>query len=323
MARLGAEQVTVFGGSGFVGTQVVRALARRGYRIRVAVRRPHLAGHLRPLGDVGQIHILRSDVTDADQVAQALAGSTGVVNLVGILHESASRRFQALQAEAPGVIARTARDLGIAHMVQVSAIGADARSAAAYARSKARGEEAARAALPGTVVIRPSVVFGAGDGFLNRFAQMAGLAPALPLVGGGKTRFQPVYVSDVAEAVARTLFDPAAQGRTYELGGPRTYSFREILEYILTQTGQARALVPLPFAVAGLIGSAGDVMGFFGLTPPLTSDQVEMLKRDNVVSEGAAGLAELGITPTGMEAIAPSYLWRYRRGGQFAEAPVA
>lgn len=324
MAVPGSELVTVFGGSGFVGAQVVRALARAGMRVRVAVRRPHLAIDLQPLGDVGQIQLVGCDIGSDEAVARALEGATAAVNLVGVLFETPGRRFQALHAEAPGRIARACAARGVTRFVQVSALGADAASESRYARSKAEGEQAAREALPSTVVVRPSVVFGPGDGFLNRFAAMAAYSPALPLVGGGETRFQPVYVGDVAQAIARAVTDPACAGRTYELGGPRVYSMREVLELVMAETGRQRALVPLPFFAADAIGLAGDLLALLSITPPLTRDQVRLLKTDNVVSPGAPGLAELGVaTPTGMEAVAAGYLWRYRAGGQFAEMAPA
>lgn len=319
MAVSRTELVTVFGGSGFIGAQVVRALARAGHRIRVAVRKPHLAVEVLPLGDVGQIQIVACDVASDDAVEKALEGATAAVNLVGVLHEGPGRRFRTLHAEAPGRIARACAAGGVTRFVQVSALGADAGSASAYARTKAEGEAAARAALPATVVIRPSVVFGKGDSFLNRFAAMAAVSPALPLIGGGETRFQPVYVGDVARAIVRAATDPACAGQTYELGGPAVYSLRQILELVMTETGRKRALVPMPFFAAGLIGALGDIMAAVGFTPPLTADQVRLLRTDNVVSGQHPGLADLGVEPVGMEAVIGGYLWRYRSGGQFAE----
>lgn len=324
MAVSGSELVTVFGGSGFIGAQVVRALARAGHRVRVAVRKPHLAVEVQPLGDVGQIQIVGCDVTSDEAVARALEGATAAVNLVGVLHEGPGRRFKALHAEAPARIARACAARGVSRFVQVSALGADAGSPSVYARTKAEGEAAARAALPSTVVIRPSVVFGKGDGFLNRFAAMAAISPALPLIGGGRTRFQPVYVGDVAAAIARAALDPACAGRTYELGGPAVYTLREVLELVMAETGRRRALAPLPFFAASLIGLAGDVAAVVGVTPPLTRDQVRLLQADNVVSGAHPGLTDLGLEPIGMEAVVGGYLWRYRSGGQFAElAPGA
>ncbi len=316
------RQVTVFGGSGFVGTQVVRALARLGYRVRVGVRRPHLAFDLRPLGDVGQIQPERCDIRNPEDVARLVSGSDAVVNLVGILHEGPGRKFRALQVDGPVNIAAACRDAGITRLVQMSAIGADEGSDSTYAATKGEAERRVREIVPGAIVIRPSIIFGAGDGFLNRFATLAGFAPALPLIDGGHTRFQPVFVGDVAEAVARCVSDGALTGRTFELGGPATYSFREILELIMNETGRRRALVPLPGPVARFIGWKGDLIASVGITPPLTLDQVKMLAHDNVVAEGAEGFEALGITPTGLKAVAPTYLWRYRRGGQFAARPA-
>lgn len=321
MATFQTRLVTIFGGSGFVGAQVVRALARRGWRIRVAVRRPHLAYELQPLGDVGQIQIVRCDIRSRRAVEAALDGASAAVNLVGILHEGPGGRFQDVHVDGARHVAEACAARGISTLVHVSAIGADPQARSVYACSKGEAEAAVRAAVPSAAVMRPSVVFGPGDGFLNRFAAMASFAPALPLIGGGHTRFQPVYVADVAAAIARAVEDPAAAGRTFELGGPATYSFRDILEYILRETNRTKLLLPLPFPVARALGGVADVAAMIGLTPPLTRDQAVQLESDNVVADGAEGLEALGVTPTGMEAIAPSYLWRYRRGGQFADSP--
>ncbi|HEV2083164.1 MAG TPA: complex I NDUFA9 subunit family protein [Brevundimonas sp.] len=311
--------VTVFGGSGFVGTQAVRVLARRGWRVRVAVRNPNLAVELRPAGDPGQIQLVRCDVSDAAQVAEACRGAQAVVNLIGVLFESGKRGFDAMHVDAARRIAEQARAAGVGRFVQMSAIGADADGKSQYARTKAAGEAAVRDIFPDAVVLRPSVVFGPGDGFLNRFAGMASYAPALPLVGFGKTKFQPVYVGDVAEAVARSVEDASLAGRTFELGGPAVLTFEEVLQLVLRETGRRRLLAPLPFPVARAIGSVAQLSAFLGIPPLLTRDQVLSLETDNVVAEGAEGLAALGVQPTGMEAVVPSYLWRYRRGGQFAE----
>ena len=311
--------VTVFGGSGFVGTQAVRVLAKRGWRVRVAVRNPNLAVELRPAGDPGQIQLVRCDVSDAAQVAEACRGAHAVVNLIGVLFESGKRGFEAMHVEAARRIAEQAKAAGVVRFVQMSAIGADANGKAQYARTKAAGEAAVREIFPDAVVLRPSVVFGPGDDFLNRFAVMATFAPALPLVGFGKTKFQPVYVGDVAEAVARAVEDASLGGRTFELGGPATLTFEDVLKLVLRETGRRRLLAPLPFPVARAIGSVAQLSAFVGIPPVLTRDQVLSLETDNVVAEGAEGLSALGVQPTGMEAVVPSYLWRYRRGGQFAE----
>lgn len=322
MTEFAPGLVTIFGGSGFIGAQAVRNLAKRGWRVRVAVRAPTTANELLPLGDVGQIQLVRCDIGDPASVAAALRGADAAVNLVGVLYESPGRSFEKVHVEGARNIARAARAAGVTRLVQMSSIGADADSPAAYARSKAGAEAEARAVYPDAVILRPSIVFGNGDGFLNRFAQMAQLSPALPLIGGGETRFQPVHVGDVAEAIARVTTDAGAAGRTYELGGPATYSFKDLLTLILRETGRSRALLPLPFPVARAIGSAAQMVALFGLAPPLTRDQVLMLETDNVVAPGALTLADLGVQPTGLEAIAPSYLWRYRRGGQFAANPA-
>lgn len=322
MARPGSL-VTVFGGSGFVGSQVVRALLRADHRVRIAVRNPNLAFESQTQGRVGQIQRMACDVTDDAQVSAALQGATAAVNLVGILHETPWRSFEAIHAEAAERIARASAHQGIDRLVQVSAIGADVNSASAYARSKAEGEALARAALPTTTVIRPSVIFGRGDSLLNRFAALASIAPALPLPGGGETRFQPVYVGDVAQAVARAVDDVSTAGRTYELGGPEVMTLKEIQELVLRETAKERALLPLPWQAAGLIGALSEPLGWVGLNPPLTRDQVALLRTDNVVQDGAEGLAALGVQPTGVEAVAPTYLWRYRKGGQFADMAPA
>lgn len=324
MADLAPGVVTLFGGSGFIGSQAVRALARRGWRIRVAVRNPVLAIEIQPLGDPGQIQFMRCDITNPTDVAQAVRGADAVVNLVGVLHDAGGKRgFDAVHTEAAKTIAEAAKAAGVERLVQISAIGADAASPSAYGRTKAQAEAAVRAVYPDAVILRPSLVFGAGDGFLNRFAAMATMAPALPLIGGGETRFQPVYVGDVAEAIARGVTRADAAGRTYELGGPSLYTFRGVLELVRRETGRDRMLVSVPFIVAKPLGSLLQLSRFVGLTPPLTRDQVLMLEQDNVVAADALGLSDLGIDhPAGMAAIAPSYLWRYRVGGQFAEAPA-
>jgi NADH dehydrogenase len=324
MADLAPGVVTLFGGSGFIGSQAVRALARRGWRIRVAVRNPVLAIEIQPLGDPGQIQFMRCDITNPADVAQAVRGADAVVNLVGVLHDAGGKRgFDAVHTEAAKTIAEAAKAAGVERLVQISAIGADAASPSAYGRTKAQAEAAVRAVYPDAVILRPSLVFGAGDSFLNRFAAMATMAPALPLIGGGETRFQPVYVGDVAEAIARGVTRADAVGRTYELGGPSLYTFREVLELVRRETGRDRMLVSVPFIVAKPLGSLLQLSRFVGLTPPLTRDQVLMLEKDNVAAADAFGLSDLGIDyPAGMAAIAPSYLWRYRVGGQFAEAPA-
>jgi NADH dehydrogenase len=315
---------TVFGGSGFIGRYVVTNLARAGWLVRVAVRRPDEALFLKTAGVVGQVTPVAANVRDRASVARAVAGAEAVVNLVGILHEGGPQKFQAVHAEGAKTIAEEAARAGVRHLAHISAIGADANSASAYARTKAAGEAAVRQAFPSAVILRPSIVFGPEDGFFNRFARMAQLAPALPLIGGGKTRFQPVYVGDVAEAVVRAIETPEAAGRTYELAGPKIYSFAELMRMVLQETGRKRALVPLPFPIASLIGCVAQGATSVVNTlvpilpgPALTADQVRQLKRDNLPSAGSAGLTDLGITPTGVEAIIPTYLDRYRARGYY------
>lgn len=316
--------VTVFGGSGFVGSQVVRALAKSGYRVRVAVRQPNLAYRMRMLGDVGQIEVIQANVRNPASVARALVGAEAAINLVGVLWESGRQKFQSLHAQGAKIVAEQAAAAGVKRLVQISAIGANAESDSKYARTKAMGEDAVRAAFPGAVIVRPSIVFGQDDKFFNKFAQMAALSPALPLVGGGETRFQPVFVGDVAAAVAKIVGAAGVEGQTFELGGPAVYSFKELLALILTETGRKRVLAPLPWPIANLIGKLGDLQAsVLPLAPPLTTDQVALLKAgDNVVAPGAKGLADLGIAPTAVEAVVPSYLYRYRKGGQYAPTPA-
>lgn len=313
--------VTVFGGSGFLGQQTVRALAKRGYRIRVAVRRPGMAYRLRMLGDVGQIEIVQANVRAPASVARALVGAQACVNLVGVLYEAGRQKFQSLHAMGARNIAEAAAAAGVSRLIQVSAIGADADSEAKYARTKALGEAATREAFPATVILRPSIVFGRDDHFFNRFGQMSALSPVLPLIGGGATRFQPVFVGDVASAVAKAVDDAETAGKTYELGGPAIYSFKALMELILRETGHKALLLPIPFPVAKLMGTLAELpSAVLPIAPFLTADQVELLRHDNVVSSGALGLADLGVAATTVEAIVPSYLYRYRKGGQYAEA---
>ena len=309
--------VTVFGGSGFLGRHVVRALAKRDYRIRVAVRRPELAGHLQPVGRVGQIHAVQANLRYPASVAAAMRDSEVAINLVGILTESGRQTFDAVQGTGAETIAKAAAAVS-ARMVHVSAIGADAESASGYARAKAFGEQAVLAAVPGASILRPSVVFGPEDDFTNRFAGLAKVSPFLPLIGGGTTRLQPVYVGDVAQAVADAVEGKTKPGAIYELGGPEILTMREIMEFILEVTERKRLLLPLPFGLAKLQAS---LLQFAPGALKLTPDQVELLQSDNVVSDAAkaAGLTlqGLGITPDSLEAIAPQYLWRFRAAGQF------
>lgn len=314
--------VTVFGGSGFLGRHVVRALARRGYRVRVAVRNPNLAGHLQPLGNVGQIQAVQANLRYRWSVDRAVQGADHVVNLVGILFESGRQTFDAVQDFGARAVAEAARGVG-AKLTHVSALGADLQSTAAYARTKARGEQAVRETMKDAVIFRPSIVFGPEDGFFNRFAAMARLSPVLPLIGGGETKFQPVYVADVAEAIARSVEGKVKGGKVYELGGPQVLTFRQCMEEMLAVIGRKRVLAPVPWGLARLQAS---VLGLLP-NPLLTTDQVEMLKADNIVSASAAkegrSFAGLGIVPDPMEAILPSYLWQYRPAGQFTRPNAA
>ncbi|MBR0557314.1 complex I NDUFA9 subunit family protein [Ciceribacter sp. L1K23] len=309
--------VTVFGGSGFVGRHVVRALAKRGYRIRVAVRRPDLAGFLQPLGNVGQISFVQANLRYRSSIDAAVRGADHVVNCVGILFESGRNRFDAVQDFGARAVAEAARTAG-ATLTHVSAIGANAKSQSLYAASKGRAEDAILATKPDAVILRPSIIFGPEDGFFNKFAGMARIAPFLPLVGGGKTKFQPVFVEDVAEAVARSVDGLVAPG-IYELGGREVLTFKQCLEMMLETTNRRKPLLPLPFGVASLIGSVASLVPF--VDPPLTSDQVTLLKSDNVVSEAAVKegrtLQGIGIQPTMLASILPSYLVQYRPHGQY------
>ena len=314
--------VTVFGGSGFLGRSVVRALCKRDYRIRVAVRRPELAGYLQPMGRVGQIHAVQANLRYPASVEAAMRDSQVAINLVGILAPSGAQTFDAVQGEGAAAVAKVAAAKG-ARMVHVSAIGADENSAAHYARSKAAGEKAVLAAAPSATIFRPSVVFGPEDQFTNRFAGLARLSPALPLIGGGLTKLQPVYVGDVATAIADAADGKAKQGAIYELGGPEVLTMREIMQIILSIIGRHRMLVSLPFGLAKLQAL---LLQFAPGPLQLTPDQVELLRSDNIVSETAktAGrtLEGLGVVPDSLEAIAPQYLWRFRRSGQFAHRDV-
>ena len=314
--------VTVFGGGGFIGRHVVRALAKRGYRVRVAVRNPNLALHVQPLGNVGQIQPVQANLRMRWSVDRAVEGADCVVNLVGILHESGRQTFDAVQDFGARAVAEAARAQG-AKLIHVSAIGADASSPIPYARTKGQAEKAVLDVVRDAVVFRPSIVFGPEDRFFNRFAAMARLSPALPLIGGGETLLQPVYVGDVAEAIARAVDGKVAGGRVYELGGPEVRSFRALMEEMLTVIERKRFLVPLPWWLAKL---QGHILGLLP-NPLLTADQVEMLKHDNVVSGEARSegrtLEGLGITPQTTEAVLPSYLWQYRVAGQFTKSTAA
>ena len=314
----------VFGGSGFIGRNVVRELAKRGWRVRVAVRRPHHAQFLRPMGAVGQVQLFQANVRHRPSIELALSGADAVVNLVGLLFQSGSQSFERVQAQGSAAVADLAAKQGVRTFVQLSAIGADVTSDSHYARTKGEGERAVRDTISTATIMRPSVVFGPEDQFFNKFATLLSMAPPylpLPLlIGGGATKFQPAYVDDVADAIAAALESPAARGKTYELGGPRIYTLRQILEFIMDETGRRRVLAPAPFAVAPALGALGELahwIPFFD--PPITRDQIRLLKRDNVVAPDALAFADLGVSPRTVEAIVPAYLARYRKYGQFAE----
>ncbi|HVY86497.1 MAG TPA: complex I NDUFA9 subunit family protein [Caulobacterales bacterium] len=318
------DVITVFGGSGFVGRHVVRALAKRGKRVRVAMRRPHLGQDLRVAGDVGQIQLVQANVRFPDSIDRALEDATGVVNLVGVMHDQGAQNFRAMHVDAAEAIAKAAAARGLTRMAHISALGA-APKGARYAKTKYAGEQAVRAALPSATVLRPSIIFGPEDSFFNRFASMARFSSyvplgALPLIGGGKTKFQPIYVGDVADAVCAALDNDAARGQTYELGGPRTYTFKELMQFVVTETERRVPLVPIPFFVAGPLGML--LEWGFKLNPlmdaPLTGDQVALLRRDNIVSADAHTIEHLGVTQLeSVESIVPTYLWRFRPYGQF------
>jgi uncharacterized protein YbjT (DUF2867 family) len=317
MVMVSDHLVTVFGGSGFVGRHLVRALARRGYRVRVAVRRPELAGFLMTAGAVGQVHAVQANLRYPDSVTAAAQGADAVVNLVGLLHESGRNTFEAVHAFGAGAVARAARDAGARALVQMSAIGADPLSPGRYGRTKAEGERAVLSEFPSAVITRPSIVFGPEDNFFNRFAAMARISPFLPLVGGGTTLFQPVFVDDVAQAIVRAVEGELMEGATYELGGPEVLTFRELLDFVQRVTNRRRFYVSLPFGLASLNAKVLQYLP----SPPLTPDQVEMLRVGNVVSEQAKAegrtLEGMGIDPVAIEVVVPSYLWRFRKAGQF------
>ncbi len=308
---------TVFGGSGFLGRYVVKRLAARGHVVRIAVRRTALANEMRTMGEVGQIVPLFCSLTDEASVATAVQGADVVVNLVGILAESRRGDFTRIHAEGPARIARLSKAAGVGAMVHVSAIGASQDSPSGYGTSKHAGEQAVLQAFPEAVVLRPSIVFGPEDAFFNRFAAMSRLVPVMPVFCGG-TRFQPVYAGDVADAVIAVLDNPALAGKIIELGGPRVWSFRELLVWMLAELRRKRIMVEVPMALAKLQASVLEhVPG-----KPLTRDQLTMLTRDNVVADGALGFDSLGILPTPLEMVVPSYIARYRAGGGRKDVPV-
>ncbi len=301
---------TVFGGGGFIGRYVVKRLAAQGHIVRVAGRNTEATKPLMTMGRVGQVVPLYVSLGNQAAVERAVEGAVMVVNLVGILAEQRAGDFQRIQAEGPAQIARAAAAAGVVRMVQVSAIGADASSPSIYARTKAAGEAGVRASLPGATILRPSLVFGAEDQFFNRFGAMAMTLPVMPVIEGN-SRFQPVYVGDVADAVVAGLMRPDTVGQIYELGGPRVWTFRELLAWILHETRRNRPLIDIPMSLARIQARLGELLP----SKPLTRDQLLMLGRDNVVSAGMRGLSDLGITPTPVELIVPGYLDRYRAGG--------
>ena len=307
------HRVAILGGSGFIGRYVVKRLAERGDVVAVGARNAAAARFLKLKGDVGQVGLINIAIDDEKLLPSFIAGNQAVVNCVGILQERGAQRFDRVHHTAPARLARLAREAGIDRLIHISAIGADPRSTSAYGRSKAAGEQAVRDAFPTATILRPSIVFGPEDQFFNRFAALATVSPMLPLIGGGETRFQPVYVGNVADAVMRCLDDPATAGRTYELGGPKIYTFRALMELLLAEIRRKRLLIEIPFGLASLQARLMAILP----NPPLTADQVELLKRDNVVSTGALTLATLGITPTAVEAILPTYLDRFRKGGWY------
>jgi uncharacterized protein YbjT (DUF2867 family) len=323
--------VTVFGGSGFIGRYAARELVKKGWRVRVACRHVSTAGDVRLAGPPGWVDIVQANVRNRDSIERALDGADAVVNLVGIMFEKGAQTFESSQSEGAALLAEVAAQQGITRFVQVSAIGADTESDADYARTKAEAEAAVQASIPTATILRPSIVFASEDEFFNRFAALAtsplmSVLPLLPAIGGGSTRFQPVYAGNVAEAIAIAVDDAATAGKTYELGGPRTYTFNELYDVILETIDKRRFKIPVPFFLAKPMGYLTAAVwryippfswGFLG-DPPLTADQVELLKADNVVAEGALTLKDLGVAELeSVEAIVPSYLWRFRDYGEF------
>jgi NADH dehydrogenase len=310
-----AKVATVFGGSGFIGRYVVQRLAQDGWTVRVAVRDTERAHFLQPLGNVGQIVRMPVPIQDDDAVAWAVQNADAVFNVVGILAEAGGRQtFEEVQSQGAARVARAAKAAGVKRLIQVSAIGADAESKSVYARTKALGEQAVLDAFPDATILRPSIVIGPEDGFFNLFAAMARLSPVLPLIGGGKTRFQPVYVGDVVDAAMKAVYDHNTKGRIYELGGPRIYTFKELMVLMLRTIRRRRLLLPIPFRVAEIQGSIMERLP----KPLLTRDQVELLKQDNVVSQDALTFKDLGLSPQAIEIILPDHLEVYRPGGRFS-----
>ncbi len=302
-----AKIITIIGGTGFLGRYVVRRLARAGYVLRVIARRPDAALYLKTAGDVGQVVLTYGDLTAPETLSGKLDNSYAVINLAGIMFESGRQKFTAVHNEGIDKLAQMAKAARVPRFIHLSALGIDKTMGSRYARSKVLGENAVLGTLPDATILRPSVMFGPEDNFFNQFARLAALSPALPLIGGGHTRFQPVYVDDVAKAVEVALQRADSKGHIYELGGPRTYSFKQLLEYILRITGAHCRLMSLPFGMASFIGALGEFLP----RPPLTRDQVILLRHDNVVTPNARTFANLGIQPLPLEDIVPQYLSRF------------
>jgi NADH dehydrogenase len=312
---------TVFGGSGFVGRYIVRSLARNGYRVRAAVRRPDLAGYLQPMGVVGQVFPVQANLRFAESVARAVEGADVVINAVGILAPVGAQTFSAIHTEGAGRVAKVAKDAGAARLVHISAIGADKGSPAKYAQTKALGEAATLAEFPGAVILRPSIVFGPEDEFFNRFAALARISPCLPLIGGGRTKFQPVFVGDVGDAAADAAMGAGSAGTVYELGGPEVSTFHDLLRATLLYSDRRRVLLPIPFWAAKLLAIL--TLPLPNGLRPMTVDQVRLLQSDNIVSEAAKSegrtIAALGVTrPASIDGVVPSYLERFKSRGQYA-----
>ena len=311
--------VTVFGASGFLGRYVVRALAARGWRVRAAVRNPHTAHELKVIGDVGQVQLMQANLRFPKSVARAVDGADAVINLVGVLFESGRQTFEALLAAGPDTIGEACAAAGITNVAHVSAIGANPESDSEYARTKYAGEAALRSHIAAADILRPSIIFGPEDEFFNRFAGLTSFTLALPLLGGGKTKLQPVFVEDVASAVAISV-TRGSSGKTYELGGPQSYKFKSLMTFILETIGKKRLLLPLPWFAANIMGFLGELSGALPFVKPfLTRDQVENLRLDNIVAEDAAGFEAFNIQPSTIESIVPTYLAKYRKYGQFYE----
>lgn len=318
--------VTLFGGSGFIGRYTARELVKHGYRVRIAVRRPHLAGDCRLAGPPGWVDIVQTNIRNMSSIERALEGADAAINLVGIMYEKGKQSFEAAQRDGARNVAEACKNAGIARLVHISAIGADPESSSPYTKTKGEAESAIKDLFPSAVILRPSIVFGPEDKFFNRFAQLSGVTPFLPAIGGGKSKLQPIYAGDIANCIANAVVREDASGKTFELGGPRAYDFNEIYDFIGETIDRKRMKLPLPFFVAKPMGYIfGTVFryippfswGMFG-PAPITGSQVEMLKTDNIVADDALKAADLGVTSLEtVEAVVPSYLWRFRPYGQF------